>query len=117
MDQLGKVGRTFAKGVTAEKTELLKDRIETSTSRFKSEASDRIESLAAQIRSLGQQFEADEEAASLARNLERTADYLRYRPTAEVAADAWEVTRKYRLLWWAGGLLAGVIIYRMASRD
>lgn len=111
-----KVGRVVVKGVTQEQREKAKERLEESTLAFRHEASDRIDSVAQQVRQLGAQFERNDDAHQIARRLEKTADYLRFRPATDVAGDALDLARKYRLLWLTGGLLAGVLIYRLAVR-
>lgn len=111
-EKLGKAGRSYARGVVSEKM----SGIEKSADGFKGEAADLIESLADQIKDLGRQFERSEEAAGVARRLEKTADYIRYRPAAEVAGDTWAVVKRYRLLWITGGLLGGIIIARLAQK-
>lgn len=111
-EKLGNAGRSYAKGVVSEKM----SGIDKSTENFKGEAASMIESVADQIKDLGRQFDRGAEAAGVARRLEKTADYIRYRPTAEVAGDTWEVVKKYRLLWITGGLLGGIIIARLAQR-
>lgn len=111
-EKLGNAGRSYARGVVSEKM----SGIDKSTENFKGEAANMIESVADQIKDLGRQFDRGAEAAGVARRLEKTADYIRYRPTAEVAGDTWEVVKKYRLLWITGGLLGGIIIARLAQR-
>ncbi len=114
--RIRKVGRVVVRGVTQEKREKAKERLEESTIAFRHEASDRIDSVAQQVRQLGTQFERHDDAHQIARRLEKTSDYLRFRPAADVAGDALALAQKYRLLWLTGGLLAGVIIYRLAIR-
>ena len=103
---------TVARGVAREKMDRIKDRIEPPVDSFKQEVAEKVEDVASQIRELGSRFDRDPEAHGMARRLERMADYLRYRPSAEVAGDAWDVTKRYKLLWIAGGALAGALIYR-----
>lgn len=114
--KIRKVGRVVVKGVTQEQREKAKERLEESTLAFRHEASDRIDSVAQQVRQLGAQFKRNDDAHQIARRLEKTADYLRFRPATDVAGDALDLARKYRLLWLTGGLLAGVLIYRLAVR-
>lgn len=117
LETVNKWGKVVLKGVSHDQKDRLKGRVETSTSGFKAEASDRLEVLAGQIRQLGEKFESLEEAASIARRLEKTADYLRYRPSVDVASDAWEAARRARLLWIVGGMAAGFLIYRLLKKD
>jgi hypothetical protein len=102
-----------AKGIARETTTDIRDRIEKPADRFKSEAADRVEGVADQIRQLGRQLDRRDEAHAVARRLERTADYLRYRPSGDVVADAWQTVKRSNLLWIGGGLVAGVIGYRL----
>lgn len=115
--RIRKVGRVVVKGVTQDRREKAVERMETSTLAFRNQASDRIDAVAQQVRQLGAQFDRHGDAHEIARRLEKTADYLRYRPAADVAGDAWALARKYQVLWITGGLLLGLIIYRMTQRD
>jgi len=110
-----KVGEAAARGIVREKTGRIRDQLEDGTQAFKQEAAERVERVADQIRGLGQQFDRRDEAHLVARRLEKTADYLRYRSSGDIAADAWATTRQYRLLWLAGGLLAGVVAFRLVQ--
>lgn len=110
-------GRALAKGAAYGQLNRVAGRFDESTERFKTAAAGRIESVAGQIRDLGLQLEHPGEANSIARRLERTADYIRYRPSTEVAGDAWTAARKHHLLWWAGGLLAGVFVIRLLQNS
>lgn len=114
--QVVETGKAVAKGVVHGQFDRATGRFDESTQKFKGAAAGKIESLAEQIRELGDQFEHGGEANAIARRLEKTADYIRYRPTSDVAADAWDITKRYHLLWWAGGLLAGVVAIRLATR-
>lgn len=98
---------TAASGVVREKIHNLRERVEPPLDDFTVEAADRVESVAEQIRSLGDRVDRSSEANRIARRLERTADYLRYRPPGRMASDSWEVVRDNHLLWIAGGALAG----------
>ena len=75
-----------------------------------------MEALADQIRELGGRFDRHTEAHSLARRIERSSDYLRYRPTSQIAGDAWDTVRSSPVVWIGGGLLAGLLAYRLISR-
>ncbi len=108
-----KIGAAALRGSAREKVGRARDRFEESTDRFKTEAAGTIEGLADQIRELGDRFDRQGEANALARRLERSADYLRYRPSAEVAGDALAAVRESRLLWILGGMLAGALVYRL----
>jgi hypothetical protein len=110
------VGKTVARGLSREQTDKIRSRIDDSTEEFKKDAGKRIEALAQQIRQLGQQYKASDEANAAARSLERTADYIRFRPSTEIAADGFELARRYRLWWIAGGMLAAAILYRSLKK-
>jgi len=108
--------KTIAKGIAQHHTSRMKERVEDSTVDFRLEAGERIEGLAQQIRQLGKRFESTDEAHRVARRLETVADYLRFRPSVEIATDAWEALRRRRALWVAGGALAAILLYRIQKR-
>jgi hypothetical protein len=110
------LGRTIVKGVAQHQASRAKARVEDSTVDFRVEAGQKIEDLAGQIRQLGKRFDDVEEAHRLARRLERLADYLQFRPSTEIAADAWEAARRYHLFWIAGGMLGTALLYRILKR-
>jgi hypothetical protein len=111
------LGKTLAKGIAQHQVTRVKDRVEYSTVDFRLEAGHRIEGLAEQIRQLGNRFDNPEEAHVLARRLERLADYLRFRPSSEIAVDVWEAARRYHLLWIAGGIFGAALLYRLSRRS
>ena len=111
-ERLGKAGGNYARGVATKQL----SRLDESTEAFKGETAAKLENLASQVRELGQKYERSGEANHLARRLEKTADYIRFRSSERVVSDAWEAARRHRLLWWTGGLLAGVIVYRLVSQ-
>jgi hypothetical protein len=111
------LGKTIARGIAQHQASRVKERVENSTVDFRLEAGQKIEGLAEQIRLLGNRFESSDEAHLLARRLERLADYLRYRPSSEIAGDAWEAARRYRLLWITGGMFGVVLLYRLLRRS
>jgi hypothetical protein len=85
-----------ARDIARSRAARLRERVEPPVDQFKEETAERVENLAEQVRHLGRQLDRRDEAHVVARRLERTADYLRYRPSAEVAADAWQVVRRSR---------------------
>ena len=95
-DESEGLGRKVVRGVAQHRASRLAKSIDESTQDFRLEAGEKIEVLAEQIRQLGQKFENPNEAHILARRLERMSDYLRFRPSEEIAADAWEAVKKYR---------------------
>lgn len=108
-----KAAEPTAKGLAREAAARVTDRVEAPAELFKHEAAERIEGLAEQVRSLGRQLDRPDEAHSVARRLERTADYLRFRPPREVADDAWQGLKRSRALIITGGLLGAWIAYRL----
>jgi len=116
MNILEDTGRAVIRGVTREKIGRVGEHIESGTAGLKSESGRRIESLAAQIRRLGDELESSAEAGRIARELEKTADYLRYRRTSDIAEDAWHLVRTNRAFWVAGAFLGGVLVYSVVRR-
>jgi hypothetical protein len=119
MTETGTVAATatsVARGVAREKGHRVKEQLEPRADLFKAEAAEKVESLADQIRQLGSRFERQDEAHALARRLERSADYLRFRPATQVAQDAWQTAIQSRVLWIAGGVVAGAILYTVLRR-
>jgi len=101
------------RGIAHDRAQRLRDHIEPPADQFKEEAADRVESVAEQVRELGQQLDRRDEAHVIARRLERTADYLRYRPAGDVVSDAWETVTRPGVLWFAGGAVAALVAYRL----
>ncbi|MEJ2079132.1 MAG: hypothetical protein P8020_06475 [Acidobacteriota bacterium] len=116
MSVIGNAGRSVARGLAIDQAQRLGSRIEKSTGNLKSETGRRIESLAAQIRSLGKDLESPFEAGRLARELQRTADYVRYRRSSDIAADTWRFVKTNRSVWVAGGIAAGLLGYLLTRK-
>ena len=114
LSRLERVGNTVVRGVAREEVHNLRVRARHGADGFKAEAAERVENLAGQIRDLGHRFDREHEAHAIARRVERSADYLRYRRTPDVAGDAWRLVRSSPAVWVAGGLLAGFVLYRVA---
>ena len=112
----GGMGKTIVKGIAQHHTSRIKERVEKSTIDFRVQAGRKIEDFAEQIRLLGSRFENADEAHLLARRLEKMADYLRFRPSPEIASDVLATARRYHALWIAGGVLGTVILYRLLRR-
>lgn len=108
-----KVAETTVRGIAREQAARLRDRVEPPADELKVETARLIENVAEQVRELGRQLDRDSEAHTIARRLERSADYLRFRPSAAVANDAWDTVTQPRVLWVAGGVLAALAAYRM----
>lgn len=102
---------TVAKDVARQRTSRAAAAIAEPAEQFKVQASEQIVGLASQIRQLGSRLERSDEAHQVARRLEQTADYLRYRPAPHVAGDAWDVIRRSPTIWVGGGLMAGLMVY------
>jgi hypothetical protein len=108
-------GRT-AKGVVREQSARAGELLQPPVDQFKVESAERIEDLADHVRQLGRRLDRRDEAHALARRLERTADYLRYRPAGDVAADAFRAVTRSPLAWTAAGLLGSILLYRVIRR-
>lgn len=117
MSIIESAGRSVARGLTVDQAHRIGSRIEEKASGFKSETGRRIEGLAAQIRSLGKELESPIEAGRLARELERTADYVRYRRSSDIVADTWRFVSRSRGVWIAGGIAAGLLVYTLIRRS
>ncbi|HLV02942.1 MAG TPA: hypothetical protein VKZ59_16860 [Acidobacteriota bacterium] len=91
-------------------------RLTARTEALQSRASRRIDHLASRIRRLGHRIERAEEAHVLARRLEETADYLRYRPSGLVARDAISVAKEKRIFLLAGVALGAFLTYKLIKR-
>ncbi|HSO24608.1 MAG TPA: hypothetical protein VLT81_17025 [Chondromyces sp.] len=102
---------TVAKDVARQRTSRAAAAIAEPAEQFKVQASEQIVGLASQIRQLGSRLERSDEAHQIARRLEQTADYLRYRPAPDVAGDAWDVIKRSPTIWVGGGLMAGLMVY------
>lgn len=101
------------RGIAQDQARRVRDRIEPPADQLKEDAADRVESVAEQVRELGQRLDRRDEAHAIARRLERTADYLRFRPARDVASDAWETVTRPGVLWFAGGAVAALVAYRV----
>jgi hypothetical protein len=106
------IGKKVAQNYGKAEFGRIKDHLDESTEGFKLEAAEKIEALAEQIRDLGQRLETDQEAGKIARHLEKTADYVRFRKTTDIGTDAVSAIRESRAFWIAAGLLVGILIYR-----
>jgi hypothetical protein len=110
--------KSTSRGLVRDQTDRLKRRIEPPADQLKEETARKVERVAEQVRELGEQLGRQSDAHVIARRLERTADYLRYRPSADVASDAWRAVTRSRAVWVAGGVLGALAaygIYRAAS--
>lgn len=106
----------IAEGEMRRKLGPTRARLTATTEALQSRASRRIDHLANRIRRLGHSVERPDEAHLLARRLEETADYLRYRPTEMVARDAVSVAKKNRLFLIAGVAAGAFLTYKAIRR-
>lgn len=93
----------------------ISDRISNSTEVVQSFSGKKIDRLAGQIRHLGRRLDRQEEIDFLARRLEETADYLRFRPLNHMARDVFRAAKKNYWIPVVGSALAGFAVYRMLS--
>ena len=117
MGKMEKVGRSLIRGASRDQVNRLGQKLEGSTGGLKSDASSRIESLAAEIRRLGEGLERPDEVSRVARELERTADYIRYRRSVDIAGDTLDYVRRSPVFWGLGGLLGSYLVYRAVRRS
>lgn len=115
-DVIEETAAAAARGTVRDTESRAEARIDEATESFRREAAAKMESLAEQIRELGGRFDRHAEAHHLARRLERSSDYLRYRPTSRIAGDALDTVRNSPVVWVGGGLLAGLLLYRVVTR-
>lgn len=85
------------------------------TQTVQTRAARRIDRLAHSVRRMGGRLDRPEEAQSLARRLEETADYLRFRPSEYVAKDTIAVIRRSHIVPITGAVLAGFLAYKWIS--
>lgn len=115
-DTIEGAAAAVARGTVRGSASRAEERIDDATDSFRQEAAARMEALAEQIRELGGRFDRHTEAHHLARRIERSSDYLRYRPTSQIAGDAWDTVRRSPVVWVGGGLVAGLLLYRTLAR-
>ena len=113
-DSVKEVGKKVAQNFGRAEIGRVKDQVDETTEGFKIEAAGRIEDLAQHIRGLGDTLHSEREAGKIARRLEKTADYVRYRKTSDIGKDTVSMIRESKAFWLAAGLLVGMIIYKSA---
>ncbi|MFB3905279.1 MAG: hypothetical protein ACE15E_17655 [Acidobacteriota bacterium] len=91
------IGRTIASGGTA----------------TASVAAAGIDVLARRVR----QASGPDRSRAIARSFEKTADYLRYRASDDMARDAWRAVKKRPVWITAGTALGGWVAYRWLTRE
>lgn len=114
MSQSGSVKKTVdavAKDVARQRTSRAASHLVEPAEDFMVLAAEQIVGVASQIRQLGSRLDRGDEAHRVARRLEQTADYLRYRPAPDVAGDAWDAVKRSPSIWIGGGLMAGLMVY------
>ena len=114
------VGESAAYGAVREvahdQMEHVKERLGAGAENLTEHAADRVEALADQVRQLGNRHDRRDEAQAVARRLERSADYLRFRPLGKVPGDAWTAAKQSRLLWATVAVTAGLLTYSAVRR-
>jgi hypothetical protein len=105
--------KTVARGMVRGSSSRLKENIEPQADEVMREAADRVEEVADQVRELGKKLDRRDQAHSVARRLEKAADYLNYRPPSEATTDAWKAITRSKVLWVGAGLLGGWVAYRI----
>lgn len=98
-----------------EKLGPLREQLLDGTAQVQSKAGRRIMQLADSIRDLGTRLERENEARAVARKLEETADYLRFRSADGIARDAAQVIRRNHVIPIAVGLLGAVVAYKLVA--
>lgn len=102
-------------GETRRKLRPAATRLMNQTQSVQTRAARRIDRLAHSVRRLGGRLERPDEAQTLARRLEETADYLRFRPSEYVAKDTIAVIRRSHIVPITGAVLAGFLAYKWIS--
>jgi hypothetical protein len=114
------VGESAAYGAVREVThgqiENVKERLGAGAENLTGYTADRVEALAGQVRELGNRHDRRDEAQAIARRLERSADYLRFRPLGKVPGDAWAAAKQSRVLWATVAVTAGLLTYSAVRR-
>jgi hypothetical protein len=107
------VGESAAYGavreVARDQIENAKERLGAGAENLTEYTADRVEALAGQVRELGNRHDRRDEAQTIARRLERSADYLRFRPLGKVPGDAWSAAKQTRVLWATVAVTAGLL--------
>ncbi len=93
----------------------LKDKLRDGSAEIQSKAGRQIIRLAEKIRHIGARLEREHEAQAVARKLEETADYVRFRPAEGIARDAAQAIRRNHLIPIAVGLLGAVVAYKLVA--
>jgi hypothetical protein len=99
--------------------EHVKERLGAGAENLTDYTADRVEALAGQVRELGNRHDRHDrrdEAQAIARRLERSADYLRFRPLGKVPGDAWAAAKQSRVLWATVAVTAGLLTYSAVRR-
>jgi len=102
-------------GEAREKLGPLREQLLNGTAHVQSKAGRRIMQLADSIRDLGSRLERDHEARAVARRLEETADYLRFRSADGIARDAAQAIRSTHVIPIAVALVGAAIAYKLVA--
>ncbi len=109
------VGESAAYGAVREvvhgQMENVRERLGAGAESFTEYAADRVEALADQVRQMGNRHDRPDEAQAVARRLERSADYLRFRPLGKVPGDAWKAAKQSPILWATVAVTTGLLTY------
>lgn len=110
---MGRGARRIVEGEARERLKPVRDRLADSAERVQSSTGRKIDRLAGQIWKLGHRLDRPGEARLIARRLEETADYLRFRPAGHLVHDAASALRRRPLLPVAGALVAGLVAFSL----
>ncbi len=102
-------------GEARERLGPLREQLLGGTAQVQSKAGRKIIQLADRIRDLGTRLDREHEAQSVARKLEETADYLRFRSTGGIARDAAQAIRRNPVVPVAIGLAGVVLAYKLVA--
>lgn len=116
MSGIKELGSAVVEGWSKSKLDRVEQRVEGSLGSVKAEVGNRIEALAEEIRMLGKKLDNPEEAQRIARELERTADYLRYRRTTDMFSDSLATLRRHRTALLTGAAVGALTIFLVTRR-
>lgn len=104
-----KYGRAMAEGLKARQVRKYRKELEDSTAGVKSRTGWRIMDLAERLRGLSLELDDPRRANRVARKLEETADYVRFRPTPRMAHDAIHSLNRKPVYLTAGTVAAAAL--------
>lgn len=103
-------------GEARERLAPIKKHLLESTENVQSQAGRQILSLAEKIRQLGAQLDRGAEVQTIARKLEETADYVRFRSPDGIARDAARALKRHHVIPIAAGLVGAALAYKLISK-